>query len=142
MEGEDVDEEAFLVGDVEGVACFDVEGVEVADLDDGLLGGGVGVGGLQEEVWGELGGADGAESLEVAVGHGDVDVVVPGYEALVSYGSEEGASVEPVLYVVLVADAVYLLEYAELLELAGAEILLGVVLHRVLSLAWGLSCAA
>ena len=142
MEGEDVDEEAFLVGDVEGVTCFDVEGVEVADLDDGLLGGGVGVGGLQEEVWGELGGADGAESLEVAVGHGDVDVVVPGYEALVSYGSEEGASVEPVLYVVLVADAVYLLEYAELLELAGAEMLLGVVLHRVLSLAWELSCAA
>ena len=100
------------------------------------------MGGLQEEVWGELGGAEGAESLEVLVGHGDVDVVVPGYEALVSTGSEEGASVEPVLYVVLAADAVYLLEYAELLELAGAEMLLGVVLHRVLSLAWGLSCAA
>ena len=131
-----------MVGDVESVARFDVEGVEVANLDDGLLGGGVGVWGLQEEVWGELGGAEGAESLEVLVGHGDVDVVVPGYEALVSTGSEEGASVEPVLYVVLAADAVYLLEYAELLELAGAEMLLGVVLHRVLSLAWGLSCAA
>lgn len=62
------------------------------------------------------------QSGQVVEPHGNVDVVVPRYEAAVAYGTEYGAAVEPIVNAVPQTNGVDGLEYAELLELHRAAV--------------------
>ena len=74
-------------------------------------------------------GRDLLEAVLVLYGHGDVDVVVPGNESLVAHRAQQRSAVEPVFDMVLLADAVDLLQYLQLAQLAGAEVLSDVLLE-------------
>lgn len=54
------------------------------------------------------------EILIVGTGHHDVDVIIPGDEALMADGTEKGASTEGVTEVVLLAEVGKDIEHAEL----------------------------
>ena len=67
---------------------------------------------------------DGIELFVVGPGHEDVDVVVPGDEALVAHGTDEGAAAHPVAEVVFLTDLLEILEDFQgfFLQCAGGHI--------------------
>ena len=108
-EGEDVDIDALHIVALEVVAPFDVERVEVAHLDDGLLGLRVGIGRLHEKIIREQWLCLADEAFEVLLVHGNVDIVIPRDETAMTDGSQKRPSVEPIRRAKLPADLVYFL---------------------------------
>ena len=69
---------------------------------------------MQREMRGQVGGGQLQEALEVPAGHGDIDIVVPGDEALVADGSQKGAIHRKIAQPVTLADVEKHLQDGEL----------------------------
>ena len=116
--------DTFLIRSDKIVSTLDIERLQVTHLHDRLLGRRVGLGCLEEQAVGQFLGSHPLKAPQVVKRHDDVDVVVPRNEATMPHGAQQRAAVEPVLYAIALADAVYHLEYLQLLELACAQVLL------------------
>ena len=89
VEGEDVDIYSTLFEHLVVGAFLFEQRVAVAQFCEEIEVVGIGVVGLQGDVWRQL------------AQHGHVEVVVPWYESVVAYGSEQCAAIEEIGYVVL-----------------------------------------
>lgn len=119
---EDVDVDALLFPDAVVVGVFKHSGTTITYLgvEEEVVGVGVAI--LQGEPVREFSGEHLHKPQVVGTHHLDVKVVVPGDEAAMTEGSDEGAAAEPVADVVLLADAVYLEQDVEHTELEMAQL--------------------
>ena len=99
------------------IAALNVEGVEIAHLDDGFFSGFY-FWGLDKKIFGEFVLSHFNKACNIFLAHGNINVIVPRNEPLMADSSEECAAVEPIFNVVFAADFVNLHENGELLKLA------------------------
>ena len=123
---EDIHKDSLYIRLAEIVALFDIERVAVADLRDRLLASRIRFWGLQVEPVGQFLGSNLLESFFIFQRHTDIDIVIPRYETAMAYGSEQGTAIQPVFYLVALADFVYFFQNSQLLELACPQILLAI----------------
>ena len=121
FERKDVDIHPSLAAGAVVASLLFEEAAAVAHLGIAEEVGRVGVRSLQRHVGGQFRGQHLHEPQIVGAHHLDVEIVVPGDEAVVAQRPYQCAAAEPVAYAVALADAVYLQEQLQHTQLLAAQ---------------------
>ena len=128
--GKDIHKNTLTVVTDEMVALLNVNRIEATNLcDTPLLASRVGLTILEKKVFGQLIRCHLAETSQVGLFHGDVNVIVPRYETTMAHRTKQRSSLQPVINTVLAADAVDDLKDAQLFQLALPQVLLHILLQ-------------